>query len=59
MDRTWKLLLVLPLAAVLAGCVAGGGGSNSAQGIEETVDDVDLDGDGSVDQGGVPVGQVN
>ena len=59
MDRTWKLFLVLPLAAALAGCVAGGGGASSAQGIEETVDDVDLDGDGSVDQGGVPVGQVN
>jgi len=54
----WKLLIALPLVALTAGCVAGGG-SNSGSSIEETVDNVDLDGDGSVDQGGTEVGQVN
>ena len=60
MDRTWKTLIALPLLAVMAGCVAGGGGGNTAaENAEATFDDVDLDGDGSVSENGVELGQVN
>ena len=58
MTRAWIALIVLPLVA--AACVpTGGSRANTASEIEQTVDGVDLDGDGSVEQGGVEVGQVN
>ncbi|MEM9796703.1 MAG: hypothetical protein AAF919_09450 [Pseudomonadota bacterium] len=60
MTPIWKLLLALPIVATVSGCIgAGGGGATSAEDIEATVDGVDLDGDGSVVQGGAEVGQVN
>lgn len=59
MDRTWKFFVALPVVALMAGCVSGGGTTTNAETVEETVDGVDLDGDGSVEQSGVEVGQVN
>ena len=51
-----KLLIALPLIALMAGCVAGGGGGvNSNADLEQTLSD-DLDGDGTITDGGIEVG---
>jgi hypothetical protein len=47
-----KLMLALPLLALVAGCVAqGGGGIDGRQELERTID-TDLDGDGTVTEFG-------
>jgi hypothetical protein len=52
----YKLLLTLPVLALLAACVAGGGDPVNTQSELEATLDQDIDNDGTIPQGGVPVG---
>ncbi|MCK0168138.1 hypothetical protein MWU52_11290 [Jannaschia sp. S6380] len=55
MSLPLKMLTALPLIALTAGCVAGGNDRvDTLSEIEATTDD-DIDGDGTVPQGGVEV----
>lgn len=49
-------LLALPLLAVMAGCVAGGNDRVDTQAEREATLDIDIDGDGTIPQGGAEVG---
>ncbi|UWQ21672.1 hypothetical protein [Jannaschia sp. W003] len=53
MTRTWKLLVALPVVALLAGCMGTAGSTDTS--LEATLDQ-DIDGDGTIPQGGVEVG---
>jgi hypothetical protein len=56
MTTPLKIIVALPLIALLAGCVSGAdGGINSQSELEDTLDQ-DIDGDGTIPQGGVEVG---
>ena len=51
-----KLLIALPFALVLAGCQGGANDQVNTMSEIEATTDSDIDGDGTVPQGGVEVG---
>jgi hypothetical protein len=58
MDRTLKLMTALPLVALLAACVGGGGQVDTASEIEATLDQ-DIDNDGTIPDGAFEVGDTD
>ena len=54
MTTPLKLLTALPIVALMAGCVGANDPVNTTSEIEATLDS-DIDGDGTIPQGGVEV----
>ncbi len=54
MTTPLKLLTALPIVALMAGCVPANDPVNTTSEIEATTDS-DIDGDGTIPQGGVEV----
>ena len=56
MTNHLKLMLAVPLLALTAGCMANGGNVASTESEIEATTDSDIDGDGSITEGGTEIG---